>query len=93
MKFVKSVPVDMTSLQGYVRTDFDTLVKVFGKPDYQSEFSGEKVTCEWTLKFSDGTVATIYDYKTDVTPISDYDWHVGGFNKYAVKRVQECLDE
>lgn len=96
MKFVKNANPDMSSLQGYVRTDYDKLVKVFGKPDYEVDFGDPnldgKVTCEWALKFSDGTIATIYNYKTGFTPMEEYDWHVGGFNKYAVKRVQECLD-
>jgi len=88
MRFDKYGDVDMTSLQGYVKTTYDKLIEVFGEPHY---YDGGKTTCEWTLKFADGTVATIYDYKEDTTPKDDYDWHVGGFNQYAVKRVTEVL--
>ena len=88
MKFVVYPEVDMTSLQGYVTSTYDDLVGVFGEPQYQND---GKVTCEWNLKFADGTVATIYDYKEGTTPKGAYDWHVGGFNQYAVKRVTEAL--
>ena len=88
MKFVVYPEVDMTSLQGYVTSTYDDLVRVFGEPQYQSD---GKVTCEWNSKFADGTVATIYDYKEGTTPKGVYDWHVGGFNNYAVNRVTEAL--
>lgn len=88
MKFVVYPEVDMTSFQGYVSTIYDDLIKVFGEPQWRD---GDKVTCEWNLKFADGTVATIYDYREDTTPKGVYDWHVGGFNQYAVKRVTEAL--
>ena len=88
MKFKTYRDFDMTSLQGYVNTTYDKLVEVFGEP---AVYTGDKVTCEWSLKFADGTIATIYDYKTDCTPLEEYDWHIGGFNAYAVKRVCETL--
>ena len=63
-----------TSLQGYVTTTYAFLVEKLGKP-----LEGDdKVTAEWILKFEDGTVATIYDYKEYRTPKGVYDWHIGG---------------
>jgi len=88
MRFEKYGDVDMTSLQGYVKTTYDKLVEVFGEPNC---YAGGKTTCEWNLKFADGTIASIYDYKESETPKYEYDWHVGGFNQYAVKRVKELL--
>jgi hypothetical protein len=75
-----------TSLQGYVRTDYDTLVQTFGEP----ELGGDKTTAEWVVDFSyrswdaedlddeDYCVATIYDWKECITPMGSYAWHIGG---------------
>ena len=88
MRFEKYTEVDMSCLQGYVKTTYDKLVEVFGEPHFRG---GDKITCEWNLRFVDGTIATIYDYKEFSTPMEEYDWHIGGYNKYAVKRVTELL--
>lgn len=83
-----------TSLQGYVTTDYDTLVKTFGKPEYGPDEPSmdEKVTCEWKLTLAGETV-TIYDWKeyTGVTPRGNYEWHVGGHSKRAETLVAEAL--
>ena len=103
MNFVNSDSIDVngtslqiaewTSLQGYVVTTFAKLVKAFGAPTYgPDEASGDgKVSCEWCLTFEDGTVATIYDYKEDSTPMDEYSWHIGGTSIEAVNRVLECI--
>lgn len=81
-----------TGLQGYVATTYDTLVEVFGEPTLGGSSDG-KVSAEWCLKFIDGTVATIYDYKEDMTPKRMYDWHIGGLNKKAVEMVQLAMHQ
>ena len=95
MEFVNidSVDVGGTSLQGYVNTTFAELVRVFGAPTYgPNEPSGDgKVTCEWCLEFSDGTVATIYDWKEGSTPMEKYSWHIGGLSIDSVNRVLETM--
>ena len=94
MNFVNSESVDLggTSLQGYVVTTFKKLVYTFGAPTYGEESSGDgKVSCEWVLRFEDGTVATIYDYKEDSTPMGEYSWHIGGTSIESVNRVLECV--
>ncbi len=78
---------DGTHLQGYVRTDYTTLKDLFG----EGLGSGDKTTQEWVLEFSDGTVATIYDWKEYETPMGIYDWHVGGLSKQAVWNVEAAL--
>jgi hypothetical protein len=87
-----------TSLQGYINADYKVLKKVFGKA---SEGDGYKVDAEWLLVFSDGVVATIYNYKdgknyngrsglnkTEIT-----DWHVGGNSARAVANVEHMLEK
>lgn len=85
--FYRSGFLKGSGLQGYVRTSYDRIVDVFGEPDEP----GDKTTAEWRVQFSDGTYATIYDYKTGSTPLGAYDWHVGGQNRVAVARVAEAL--
>jgi len=88
MKFTKDANPNGTHLQGYVTTDYNTLVDVFGEPDRRN---GDKVTAEWCLEFEDGTLATVYDWKMYETPYGQYQWHIGGDRRSAVDRVQECL--
>jgi len=88
MKFSKDANPNGTSLQGYVSTDYNTLVEVFGEPDRRN---GDKVTVEWCLEFEDGTVATIYDWKMYETPFGQYRWHIGGESQQAVYHVQDSL--
>ena len=80
--------VNGTCLQGYVETTYDELVSVFGSP---SELEGDKVTVEWVIQFSDGTVASIYDWKLQKTPMEVYKWHIGGKSQHAVTRVNDCM--
>ena len=91
MKFTSTDWTDTngTSLQGYIPATYDQLVERFGQP----EGGGDKTTVEWCLKFADGTVATIYDWKVDETPMSMYNWHIGGKNKTAVARVTHALKQ
>ena len=62
------IPTIGTSLTGYVKTTYDTLVKAFGEPTdtgsswygegdppfYANYEDGDKVTAEWTLAFAVG---------------------------------------
>ena len=75
-------------LQGYIKTTYDELVNVFGEP---TTLKGDKVNVEWTIKFSDGTVATIYDWKLSAVPMGVYDWHIGGYTQRAVELVTNCM--
>ena len=79
----------MTGLLDYVNTTYARLVEVFGKP---IDGSGDgKVNSEWIIKFDDGQVATIYDWKTGSTPVYDYDWHIGGNNRVVVERIRALV--
>ena len=94
MKFVNSTAVGVsgTHFQGYTKeVKYEDVVKAFGEPTCSYSYD-EKVTVEWCLKFEDGTVATIYDYKTYNTPMYPYQWHIGGFNQKAVEHVNAVLN-
>jgi hypothetical protein len=91
MKFTQTdwTEANGTHLQGYVRAYYHELVEVFGAP----EGGGDKTTVEWALKFEDGTVATIYDWKEYETPMASYDWHIGGKSKQAVHAVTSTFKD
>lgn len=81
-----------TSLQGYVYTTYDKLVRAFGQPDIgpnASERDGS--TCKWSLAFDDSVVVTIYDDNVNYTPKDSYDWRIGGFDVAALTRVQKIV--
>ena len=81
--------VSMTSFVGEVTTTYDTLVETFGEPILGS--GDGKVSAEWVLKFADGQVATIYDWKEKETPLGEYNWHIGGHKHIVVNRIRDIL--
>jgi hypothetical protein len=93
-----SVNRNGTSLKGYIECDYYLLVTLFGQP-----FNGDttKSDAEWLVKFDDGVIASIYNYKDGYnycghagTPTEKIKtWHVGGFNDTAVYHVQHAIDE
>jgi len=92
MKFTKGANVNMTGLRGYVEANLGELCEVFGKPDHgPNDHNLDKTTCEWHLKFEDGLVASIYDYKVGYTPMGTYEWHIGGHEDVVVSRIQELI--
>ena len=101
MQHARTTQVNGTCLKGYVKTTFNKLVATFGLPCYHigpnggdNEWEWEKVTIEWNLRFSDGTIATIYDWKCfGAQPLGDieYEWHIGGHVASAVALVKDEL--
>lgn len=91
MKFrkAKQNEIMFTGLQGYITTDYKTLVKKLGKPHITC---GDKVTCEWQIRFENGVVATIYDWKYGKTPKHICQWNIGGEHPDAVKLVRELVN-
>jgi hypothetical protein len=98
LTFKKATRFEGSCLQGYIDVDYATLKAVFGKE--HSNGDGYKVDAEWELKFSDGTYATIYNYKdgknycgkSGLAKSKITDWHVGGSSKRAVECVEAMLN-
>lgn len=78
-----------TCLQGHINTSYRRLVEVFGQPTIGS--TSEKTQVEWHIAFTDGTLATIYDWKEDCPPDSVTDWHIGGRSQASVINVVDCI--
>lgn len=62
-------------------TSYKQLVKIFGKPQYGESPDG-KIQAEW-IGTINGLSFTIYDYKSDVKPQKNTEWHIGSNNKIA----------
>lgn len=80
-----------------IECDYTTLCRIFGEP---MEGDGYKTSAEWDIRFEDGTIATIYDYKTcpaycgpdGVPPENNTSWHIGGFHTRAVDLIRLTLE-
>jgi hypothetical protein len=73
-----------TSYQGKIEASYDTLCEVFGEPEVLDD---DKVQVQWAIKFSDGTLATIYDWKDANRTSEILKWHIGGHSEAAVYNV------
>jgi len=84
--------INGTCLRGDIEISYEKLVVLFGEP---FDWDGYKTDGTWVLKFSDGLIATIYNWKNgkkylgkygkDIRDI--YHWHIGGHKDQVVKRV------
>lgn len=91
--------LDGTHLQGLINIDYDKLVKLFGLP-IQLESDGYKIDAEWVLKFEDGKIATIYNWKDGHNYLGRYgkeveditEWHIGGHDSIVVDRIKKIID-
>ena len=99
VKRAKWEAVNGTSLQGSLAVSYSTLVEIFGAE--HSEGDGYKVDAEWMLQFSNGVVATIYNYKDGVNycgedglAVEDItDWHIGGKSRLAEQTVEQYIEQ
>ena len=102
-KFTKTSNISGTHLQGNVGATYQELVEIFGEPT-RFEWSNEsdnKVDAQWAIKFEDGTIATIYNYKNGLNylgaegkRVSEISmWNVGGHNERAVTLVNDEVIE
>ena len=84
-------------LQGYTLSTFQNIIDKLGKPHCNGD--AYKSDAQWNLKFEDGTVATLYNWKdgknycgADGLNVEDIiEWHIGGFSHDAVDKVEEAL--
>ena len=84
------ISIEGTGYVGEIDASYDELNAAFGAPFGPS--GDGKVRAEWTLKFDDGTVATIYDYKHHLPVEQVRDWHVGGHVARALGKVKSAIE-
>jgi hypothetical protein len=92
--------VNGTSLVGFVNTQYETLVELFGEPMAGYDY---KTDAEWTLKINTDTgetlVATIYNWKNgksylgeEGTPTEQITrWNIGGHDRTAAFLVSDAV--
>jgi len=91
------ININGTCLQGEVEATYAELCDLFGS---HHDGDGYKVDAEWYVKFDDGTIATIYNWKNGKNyegenglSLEQIDnWHVGGDSAKAETQVQIALD-
>lgn len=98
MKFKNAIPNETigTYMQDYIDADYMVLVEIFGEPEW---VNSDKIDVEWALKFADGTIATIYNWKDGpnylgedgLDPKTIKNWHIGGTNSLAGTRVKTAV--
>ena len=99
--------VNGTCYQGVIKTTYDQLVEIFGKPTYTEADPYEKVNAEWIIEskvymkdpgLGDGLddyfykPFTIYNWKTGYIPTEEYEWHIGGHD-YEAKEIADAIFE
>ena len=76
-------------LDGIYKKDIE---KVFGPPTWDQGSADDKVQLEWVVKFPDGTMGTIYDYKQyDVEPEDIDYWSIGGRTNLAAYYIKKAM--
>lgn len=79
-----NVSIGGTSRVGRIKATRKELIQQFGEPDNNYP----KSTYHWQIRFGDGTVATIYDYKGRngyLDSDEEATWSVGGRTEDAVE--------
>lgn len=96
VNFETDVDMNMSSYKGVIKTTYDKLVEIFGKPTYTDADPYEKVNCEWTVGADtdedDYVKFSIYNWKTGYTPTDEYEWHIGGYGFDAVDAAYEIIN-
>jgi hypothetical protein len=91
----KHIDTSGCGLMGCFKTDYETLVKTFGQPNA----GFDKTDVEWHIRFDDGSIATIYNWKDGVNYCGDEglpveaikEWHVGGKSMRAYYTVYDLI--
>jgi len=96
VNFDTDVDMNMSSLKGEIKTTYDKLVEVFGKPTYTDADPYEKVNAEWSIEAEtdegDLVKFSIYNWKTGSIPTEEYEWHIGGYGFDAVEAAYEIIN-
>lgn len=91
------IEINGTFKQGTIETSYTNLVSKFGKPLKGSR--DNNVDVEWFIRFSDGTIANIHNWKDGKAYLGDRGlaiedikvWIVGGVNPKAVEYVKQAI--
>ena len=91
----EDVDLNMSSYKGVIKTTYDKLVEVLGKPTYTDADPYEKVNAEWKVIADTGedfVKFSIYNWKTGSIPTEEYEWHIGGYDNDAVEAAYGLIN-
>lgn len=93
MKFVTQeqtnrIDISQTSFVGKLGASYADLKRVFGNPD---QIDNDKSKVMWCIRFEDGEVATIYDWKQDKPAKDVMSWHIGGKSSVVIDRITSAV--
>ncbi len=82
------------ALRGYITTSYQELESVLGEPTFVDYDPEEKTACEWAIELENGTVCTVYSWRTQGrVPYGEYRWHVGARKAEAFDHLLEALED
>lgn len=93
----ETIDTNMSYKQANLSASYEELVDMFGKP---TDGDGNKVDVAWHIKFADGTIATIHNWKNGKayngesgTPTEQINsWSIGGYDNRAGDLVRIAVD-
>lgn len=85
--------------QGKIYSTYHELKEIFGKPYYGPGKEADppldralgRSSCQWRLKFEDGTIAIISDDRQKETNLGYYNWFIRGDSARAAVLVNEVV--
>lgn len=88
-----------TCLQGHIDTTYENIVSVLGKQHHNGD--DYKTDAEWNIKFEDGTIATLYNWKNGKNYCGEegcelediIEWNIGGHSPRAVDLLTNLLNK
>jgi hypothetical protein len=99
----ESCDAPTTCVLGVITSDYSRLVAKLGPP--KDAFGEHKTDAEWIIRFEEGSVATIYNWKDgknylgddglEVSEITEWrvgGWHVGGEGERVVTWVDDFIN-
>lgn len=90
-----TISTEGTFRQDRMVTGFAELVTLFGAP-IPSEYLDDNVDAAWDIEFSDGTIATVYNWQNgpkneNVALNSIVNWNIGGYERIAALNIKSLL--
>lgn len=70
-----------------INVSYEDLCEIFDAPEGPSEDG--KVKAQWIIRTPEG-VGSIYDYKSDMEPRNQTNWHIGG-NNLVASYLEACI--
>jgi hypothetical protein len=86
----RHVRAQATGGMGNLRISWDRLNNIFGMPHFTDS---DKSSSDWVFQFSNGEIATIYDWNKKKSPQEITDWRIGGNSPGAVTTINKYLQQ